>query len=195
MQSGPRRNGGSRERGGGSGAATGRHGDPPQHHDGEDQGRRLGGGGIAASSRRERERQERLEQRAAAALLLGALLRVEHGADGVVKDGLEALLRQGRALEILDRLDLLLARKAGRVCDGRDALGLELAERLSERRAGQGDGERGKDWQGEGRGRKKKKTYASSRRSSLVPTRRVGVFGQWWLTSGCHCIGAGREGD
>eukprot|EP01136_Pigoraptor_vietnamica_P037304 Opistho-1_new@105096 len=26
----------------------------------------------------------------------------------------------------------------------------------------------------------------SSRRSSLVPTRMMGVWGQWWLTSGCH---------
>lgn len=27
----------------------------------------------------------------------------------------------------------------------------------------------------------------SSRRSSLVPTRMIGVLGQWWLTSGYHC--------
>lgn len=27
---------------------------------------------------------------------------------------------------------------------------------------------------------------ASSRRSSLVPTRMIGVLGQWWLTSGYH---------
>lgn len=26
-----------------------------------------------------------------------------------------------------------------------------------------------------------------SRRSLFVPTRMVGVFGQWWLTSGYHC--------
>eukprot|EP01137_Pigoraptor_chileana_P030683 Opistho-2@17519 len=26
----------------------------------------------------------------------------------------------------------------------------------------------------------------SSRRSSLVPTRMIGVLGQWWLTSGYH---------
>lgn len=26
----------------------------------------------------------------------------------------------------------------------------------------------------------------SSRRSSFVPTRMLGVLGQWWLTSGYH---------
>ena len=26
----------------------------------------------------------------------------------------------------------------------------------------------------------------SSRRSSFVPTRTMGVLGQWWVTSGCH---------
>jgi len=26
----------------------------------------------------------------------------------------------------------------------------------------------------------------SSRRSSFVPTRTIGVEGQWWLTSGYH---------
>ena len=31
----------------------------------------------------------------------------------------------------------------------------------------------------------------SSRRSSLVPTKMMGVFGQWWLTSGYHCRGRG----
>ena len=28
----------------------------------------------------------------------------------------------------------------------------------------------------------------SSRRSSFVPTRIIGVFGQWWLTSGYHYV-------
>ena len=27
----------------------------------------------------------------------------------------------------------------------------------------------------------------SSRKSNLVPTSTIGVFGQWWLTSGYHC--------
>ena len=34
----------------------------------------------------------------------------------------------------------------------------------------------------------------SSRKSSFVPTRMMGVFGQWWLTSGYHCGGGGGGG-
>lgn len=32
----------------------------------------------------------------------------------------------------------------------------------------------------------------SSRKSSFVPTRMMGVFGQWWLTSGYHYTGWGE---
>ena len=32
----------------------------------------------------------------------------------------------------------------------------------------------------------------SSLRSSFVPTRMMGVLGQWWLTSGYHCGGGVR---
>lgn len=33
----------------------------------------------------------------------------------------------------------------------------------------------------------------SSRRSSLVPTRRMGVWGQWCRTSGYHCGDGGSD--
>ena len=32
----------------------------------------------------------------------------------------------------------------------------------------------------------------SSLRSSFVPTKMMGVLGQWWLTSGYHCEGGVR---
>lgn len=70
--------------------------------------RRRGGKGHDARDSEER----------AGAPLLGLGLRAKHRADGLVEDVLEALLGEGRALEVLDRADLLRHGQPLRVRDG-----------------------------------------------------------------------------
>jgi len=68
-------------------------------------------------------------EESATARLLGALLLEENSLDSLVEDSLEVLVGLGRALDVLDRVELLCESCALLRCDGLLALGAELRKK------------------------------------------------------------------